>query len=348
MQYIGPAKDSVDFLVNRLIITPQNGVTVHYDGRRIDLDPVRSSKADHVFISHAHIDHMQGVDFTENIVTSEETVFLAKKRGFNLQCVKDTPPDLQLIDSGHILGSRGLLIGGKIFYTGDFAIRPRAFMAGGKTVECSVLILESTFGRRDYVFPPVAETLRRVNHLISDLFARGIPVILMGYSLGKAQILSYLFSSWDPIYIQQPIMDMNQAYIERGVDLRDDLISYSAAEDEGLLRKKPWILLASMSGGRSGFLAGVKKKYGAVTIAFSGWAAEPRFKYMRNVDYAFPLSDHCDFNDLLDLVKRCDPYKVYTVHGFAEEFASHLRSLGFDAQPLKNGQRSISEYFFED
>jgi len=37
------------------------------------------------------------------------------------------------------------------------------------------------------------------------------------------------------------------------------------------------------------------------------------------------LSDHCGFDDLVKLVKQVDPEKVYTTHGFDEEFASYLK-----------------------
>jgi putative mRNA 3-end processing factor len=335
-------------LTGRIIITAQNGISIHYNGIRVDLDPARTSKADYKFISHAHIDHMKGTDASGNILASEETAFLAEKRGYSLKLAKEMPEDFRLIDSGHILGSRGLLIGRELFYTGDFAVRPRAFMAGCGPVECNTLVVESTFGRSDYIFPPVAETLEKVNQLISDLFSRGIPIVLMGYALGKAQILSYLFSSWDPIYVEKSVLTMNRAHIELGVDIRSDLKSYTAAKEEGLLQKKPWILITPMNSGRSRFVASLKKKYGAVTVAFSGWSVDPRYKYMMNVDHAFSLSDHCDFNDLVDMVRRCNPHKVYTVHGFAGEFASHLKSIGFDARPLKSGQTAISEFIFED
>ncbi len=332
------------FLTGRIVVTAQNGITIQYDGVRIDLDPARISRADYKFVSHAHMDHMQGIDSAGGILASEETVFLAEKRGYNLKLAEEVPEEFRLVDSGHILGSRGLLIGREIFYTGDFAVKPRAFMAGCGPAECKILIVESTFGRREYVFPPVAEIIGKVNELIASLFSRGIPVVLMGYSLGKAQILSYLFSSWDPIYVEDSVLTMNRAYIEKGVELRSDLKSYSVAKEEGLLLKKPWILVASMRSGRSRFVSNLKKKYGAVTFAFSGWSVDPRYKDRMNVDHAFTLSDHCDFNDLIDMVRRCRPYKIYTVHGFAEEFASHLRSIGFDAQPLKRGQTTISDF----
>jgi putative mRNA 3-end processing factor len=52
------------------------------------------------------------------------------------------------------------------------------------------------------------------------------------------------------------------------------------------------------------------------------------------LDYAIPISDHCDFNELLDIVRYCNPDKVYTIHGFADYFAMTLRSMGYEAKAL--------------
>jgi len=40
-------------------------------------------------------------------------------------------------------------------------------------------------------------------------------------------------------------------------------------------------------------------------------------------------------------VKKCNPEKIYTFHGFAESFAENLSLMGFDAEPLvrKKGKR---------
>jgi len=327
-----------------ITITSSNGITIDYDDRKISLDPDRAGKSDYTFISHAHIDHMKGVGSTGNILATKETALLAARRGVTINLAEQTPDDLKMIESGHILGSRGLLIGDDVYYTGDFALKSRSFMHGCQPVKCGTLIMESTFGKRNYVFPPVEETMRRVNELIADLFSRGIPVVLMGYTLGKAQILSDLFSSWDPIYLHKSIFEINQAYIDLGIKLRSDLQSFDEAAEKGHLERKPWILIAPTNGGSRQIMAGLKQKYGAVSVAFSGWSVEPRYKYMRGVDHAFTLSDHCDFNDLVEMVRQCDPHKIYTVHGFADEFAAHLRTLGYNARPLKSDQTFLSEY----
>jgi putative mRNA 3-end processing factor len=53
---------------------------------------------------------------------------------------------------------------------------------------------------------------------------------------------------------------------------------------------------------------------------------------MMNLDYAIPFSDHCDHSELLEVVKKCNPSKIYTFHGFDKEFANNLVNMGYDAE----------------
>ena len=46
------------------------------------------------------------------------------------------------------------------------------------------------------------------------------------------------------------------------------------------------------------------------------------------------MSDHCDFNELVDMVIKSGAEQVYTIHGFVEEFATHLNKIGINAIPL--------------
>jgi len=228
-----------------------------------------------------------------------------------------------------------------IFYTGDICTRNRGFLNAAKVPKCKTLITECTFGLPEFIFPKLEDIQKQVNAIISDLYARGIPIILLGYELGKAQTLSYLFRHWKPMYYHDSIKKMNDLHRELGVDLKEGW-GHTEAEKKGLLDKKPWLMIAPMMSNRNFFLKHMRSKFGAVTIGFSGWAQSSRFSFGRGADYSIPLSDHCDFNELVDLVKQSKAEKVYTIHGFVEEFASHLVKMGIDAQPLR--EESLDDF----
>ncbi len=317
-----------------------NGIVAEYDDMQVNLDPKKGVERGITFVSHAHIDHLHKK--TGGLVlTSRQTSEIAKLRGYLLENYSEEYKDFSLIDAGHILGAKGLLFGDGIFYTGDISIRERAFMKGAKVPKCRTLITECTFGMPEYVFPKIEETVKKVNEIISDSYSRGRPVILLGYELGKAQILSYLFSHWEPYY-HDSVKMVNDLYRRFGVGLHDSP-GHSEAEAAGLLDKKPWVMIAPNLSGKNAFVQHMKSKYGAITVGFSGWAQSPRFSFARQHDYSIPLSDHCDYNELVQLVKDCNPEKIYTVHGFVDEFASDLVRMGFDAQPLV--ESALDGYF---
>ncbi len=318
-------------------ISNGNGITIATDSFSISLDPKSASKCDYTFVSHAHIDHVHVPNGKSKIIVSGETKELAKLRGYNLGEVISEAPDTELIDSGHILGSKAILIKDRVLYTGDLCSRDRAFLKGFKGTSCETLIIESTYGRRHYVFPSVEDIVVEVNRFISYCFDSGRPLILTGYPLGKAQLLSYLLRDWDPVYVIDSIHRMNDCHVKLGVDLREfELFSSSKAFEEKA-KRGPWILIAPSTGGKSSFVRSMREKYNPIITTFSGWAVDSRYRFSMNLDKAFPLSDHCDFSELVDFVRKCSPSKVYTVHGFASEFAAHLRGLGFDAEPLEHG-----------
>lgn len=324
-----------------LVSLGQSGISVQYNGTKILLDPSRLEQCDFAFVSHAHVDHLhrrsRKIENGTQVLASKETATIAKVRGYELANSLQVQDGFRLVDTGHILGSRGLLIEDQLFYTGDISIRERAFMKPARLPRVKTLIIESTFGRPEYIFPALSEVTHRTNKIISEMYDLGIPVILMGYTLGKAQLLTKLFGHWDPIYVHDSVARMNSVYSDLGVELRNAM-AYSEAEELGLLSKnKPWIMVAPLMNARNSFVREMKDRYGAVTIGFTGWAVGARYKYTAGLDYVMPLSDHCDYEELVDAVKQCRPEKVYTFHGFAAEFARALEEIGYDAEPVRKG-----------
>lgn len=324
-----------------------HGLLLENNETRILLDPSKVETNDFVFISHAHSDHVYRKPKNKTkitTITSVETEAIANARGYEITNAIYEEKDLELIDSGHILGSKGLLAFNEIFYTGDISIRKRAFLKMPKKIpQVDTLIIESTFGRHDYIFPDHREIIHQANKIIADAYDKGHPVILMGYPLGKAQLLTNFFGHWDPFFSYDSIEVMNTVYRNMGISLRNTTCYTEAEKDKQLETKHPWVMLAPLMNGNSRFLKYMKEKYNTITIGFSGWACSPRYKYMMGIDYALPLSDHCDFNELIQIVKKCNPKKIFTIHGFEVEFARVLNNMGYNAIPISNKPNKIKK-----
>ncbi|NIM26188.1 MAG: exonuclease [Nitrososphaeria archaeon] len=317
----------------------KNGILCEINGKKILLDPKTTDSSGVNFVSHAHADHLPSKNGGQ-ILSSIETNQIANLRGFKMQNHVTSLEEFSLVDSGHILGSKGLLFD-DVFYTGDICTRERGFLQGAKIPKCKTLITECTFGTSEFVFPKLEETKNQVNELISQFYSKGIPVILMGYQLGKAQTITQLFGHWSPLYFHDSVKQMNDLHNQLGVPLSQGM-GHTEAKDKGLLDKKPWIMVAPMMSEKNPFIREMKSKYGAVTVGFSGWAKSTKFSFGRRADYSIPLSDHCDFDELVEMVKNSGAEKVYTIHGFVEEFAQHLRKIGIDAQPLR--ENSLDDF----
>ena len=324
-----------------------HGLLLENNETRILLDPSKVETNDFVFISHAHSDHVYRKPKNKSkitTITSIETEAIANARGYEITNAIYEEKDLELIDSGHILGSKGLLAFNEIFYTGDISIRKRAFLKMPKKIpQVDTLIIESTFGRHDYIFPDHKEIIHQANKIIADAYDKGHPVILMGYPLGKAQLLTNFFGHWDPFFSYDSIEVINTVYRNMGISLRNTTCYTEAEKDKQLETKYPWVMLAPLMNGNSRFLKYMKEKYNTITIGFSGWACSPRYKYMMGIDYALPLSDHCDFNELIQIVKKCNPKKIFTIHGFEVEFARVLNNMGYNAIPISNKPNKIKK-----
>ena len=72
----------------------------------------------------------------------------------------------------------------------------------------------------------------------------------------------------------------------------------------------------------------------ASTVFLSGWANSTSGMHF-GADHTVPLSDHADFNELLEYVRAVDPSFVYVTHG-DKEFVTYLEKIGYKATFLNN------------
>jgi len=75
------------------------------------------------------------------------------------------------------------------------------------------------------------------------------------------------------------------------------------------------------------------------TALVSGWAKDAEFARLFGADATFDLSDHCDFDELMEVVERSGADQVYTVHGYTEDFARFLRRRGVRAWALEQNEQ---------
>lgn len=312
--------------------------TIYLSGNEAVLKIGSSGSPDYVFISHAHLDHIckQGSQNVE-AVCSEETFILSTLRGFGIKRAEDPFP---LLDSGHILGSKSIVLetgGEKILYTGDVNNSPLAGIPRQCFPKTHTLIIESNYGHPSLVFPPRHELVKEVVDYVRENLKNSRPVVFMGYPLGKSQHVQMILDCFLPDvekYASPSITRYNEVYRLFSMAIEEKKILCS--QSQVFPRDSNWVLYYPNISGRNAFMQVIKKKYGAVLIWFSGRSLLKGYEEMLAVDRAFPLSDHADFNGLLKIVEETSPQRVLTIHGFSREFSQELRNLGYEAYDLNS------------
>ncbi len=297
-------------------------------GHDLWLDPL--TVRDLAFVSHAHTDHTRRhrtavmTPATLDLLTPERRPRATRLLALGVAHAHGDAT-LTLHDAGHMLGSAQILFehgGCRLLYTGDLKLRQGRGRANTFIPGAEVIVIESTYGRPHFRFPDpdsVAEGLARWCRRALD--ARVTPVLL-AHAVGKAQELMLALAPFGLRFaLEERCAPFAAAYEDAGVALPD------------------WVPLDGDPGERvvvappTGKDA-VRRLDRYRTALVSGWAQDASFWRVFGADVAFPLSDHCDFDDLLEVVRRSGADKVYTVHGFPDDLAKHLRKRGVRAHAL--------------
>ncbi|MBY8999691.1 MAG: hypothetical protein KGD64_02130 [Candidatus Heimdallarchaeota archaeon] len=308
-----------------------------------------------VFYSHAHSDHIPRKLPSTDIISSSATRSLLKNFTSNFtdgeffEDYKIGETTFKQKSAGHIIGSTALKIEsdeGNLIYTGDVSIRDKGFIEPFKPEKCDTLIIDTTFGSSEYEFPEYKTIIKETQDSIVENLNNNTPVVLMGYALGKAQMLYHAFSHLsDTVILHGANHRINSLLKSEGIEGTVDGISYQDAKEKGIIEnQRNWILFAPLKSGRNEFYSYLRNKVGAVLYAFSGWCISSNYKYRMDVDYSIPISDHADFSELLEICELCKPDKIFTIYGSNVKFAAELRKRGFNAIPLSK-QTLLESYF---
>jgi putative mRNA 3-end processing factor len=285
------------------------------------------------FVSHAHADHIARHELAlATRVTAQLYRHRMGPRHRVLEMLFREPitfARLQLTayPAGHCFGSAMLLADdgeNTLLYTGDFKLDASATAESAELPRADILVMESTFGLPRYRMPPRDEVINELLTIVRAAIRDGKTPVIHAYPLGKSQEITRILTSNGVPVLQHPcIFEISRIYQACGADLGDfDVCRGDVPAGCAVI---------TLPRGMHGFrVAGMRS---VVTITATGWAVDRGTRYRLGVDHALPLSDHADFDQLIDAVHRVAPREVYCTHG-PHEFVGHLRDRGFNAFSL--------------
>jgi putative mRNA 3-end processing factor len=239
--------------------------------------------------------------------------------------------------AGHILGSAQVRVEhrGRVWVvTGDAKLEKDSTCAPFEPIACDTLITESTFGLPVFRWRPQGEVLEGIQDWWSANRAAGRTSILFAYALGKAQrLLTGLSPSRGPVFTHGAVENVNRLYRQAGVELPPTRHVGDTASGD---RFAEALVLAPPSANQPGWF----RRFPDASRAFvSGWMQIRGHRRRRAVDRGFVLSDHTDWNGLLQIVENSGAENIWVTHGYVFELVRYLNEIGFNARGIETRYR---------
>jgi len=318
----------------------------------VHVDPWRPVEA--AVVTHGHADH--ATPGCGRYIASPETASILRIR-YGIKAPIDElargefrdvgSARISLHPAGHILGSTQVRIeasGSVTVVTGDYKTDPDPTCTPFECVECDALLTESTFGLPVFKWPSDADVFDAVNRWWRGNVEQGMNSVVFAYSLGKAQrVLAGVDASIGPILVHGAVDNMLAPYHEAGIGLPETHRALVEAAKESAGRA---LIIAPPSAAGAPWM----RKFTPCSTAFaSGWMAVRGTRRWRAVDRGFVISDHADWDGLLDTVQRSGAKFVGVTHGYTRQFSRYLRDeLGIDAEPVATRYSGEGESESED
>lgn len=234
--------------------------------------------------------------------------------------------------AGHILGSAQVRVEhkGEIWVvSGDYKTEPDSTCAPFEPVRCHTFITEATFGLPIYHWPAQQKVFVQINDWWRNNAAQGRATILYCYALGKAQrVLAGIDASIGPIFTHGAVERLNGAYRASGITLPKTTYALAANKTEfgGSL------IIAPTSVRGTSWL----NRFGNFSSGYvSGWMRIRGARRQRAVDRGFVLSDHVDWDALIQTIKATGAERIGVTHGYIPVVVRYLREQGMDAYAIE-------------
>lgn len=235
--------------------------------------------------------------------------------------------------AGHLPGSAQIRVevAGEIWVaSGDYKIVADGISEAFEPVKCHSFITECTFGLPVFKWDDQAEVARDLNAWWAQNAAQGKSSILGAYSLGKAQrLLAMVDPQIAPILTHGAVENTNAVLRQQGYSLPETIHvtpDLNAKQHPGALVIAPPSALGSQWA----------RRFGPSSTAFaSGWMRLRGVRRRRAADRGFVISDHADWDGLMQAIKQTGAENIYATHGYTDIFARWLNTQGYNAQVLK-------------
>ncbi len=296
----------------------------------ISLDS-RDDEANVNFVSHAHSDHTAGLKKNKKALASTVTKDLVESRSSMSVELIDEPDCVQLLNAGHMLGSRQLFVqndlyGYSLLYSGDYQMDEPVLAEKIETKHADVLIIDSTYPYPDVKFDDKKEVVDAIQFYARTKMEKG-HVLFGAYAVGRSQELVKIFNDAGITpAVDEKVARTNEVYKKHGIKLDYVPLDFEHPETSSVAIVEQSRLKTMRESIRA---RSVKQVFTAMA---SGWSKIFRFE----TDVQFNLSDHADFHQALEYINACDPKIVFTFGSNAKLFARHLSARGFDSRPLVN------------
>lgn len=278
--------------------------------------------------------------------------------------------NVEYFDAGHIPGSAGILLnkeGKRIFYTGDINLSSTYLLNGATLPEkADVLIMESTYGNREH--PPRDEEEKRFVDAINEGLAKGEKILLPCFAVGRSQEILLMLNKhrYKKIAIDGMIKQSSEIILYYKNNIRNYKNLKSILErvtwvrgtrerDKAIDTKKIFVTTSGMmTGGPIVYLL-EKMRNDNIRIIFTGYLVEDtpgrrlfETGIFSNEEDEFPIdapmfrfdfSAHAGQGELLDIVRKLKPKKVFVVHGddtdkFADLISDEFKDVDVEAPEI--------------
>ncbi len=306
---------------------------IYCSAAKVYLDPWKP--VDNAIITHGHADHSRWGN--NRYITHHRNVPIITHRlgeievsgrewgeTFTINGVQ-----FSLHPAGHIIGSSQVRVEhkGEVWvFTGDYKTENDGISTPFEPLKCHTFITECTFGLPAFKWVPQDEVFSAINEWWAQNRSEGKTSVLFGYSLGKAQrLLKYLDTDIGKIYTHGAIENMTEV-LRPLVDFPETSRITPETKKEALLGN---IVLAPPSAHGSSW---IRKMVPYETASASGWMTFRGARRRRAIDKGFVLSDHCDWQGLIESITATSAEKIICTHGYSDIFSRYLREQGYDAR----------------